>query len=282
MTPDVQTYLFAAAAQCLKARDPVQKVDLTRAAAVAWRSGALALEASVPPAPIGEPGRPERPVLVPPRELPRRRPQSVKGRAALIHAVTHIEFNAVNLAWDAVYRFRDLPRGWYDDWVQVAAEEAEHFLMMRGRLRDLGFEYGDFPAHDGLWELARATADDPLLRMALVPKVMEARGLDVTPSMIGRLLAAGDTATADCLSVILREEVGHVAAGNRWFRHLCRARGLDPEATWFDLLTRHLRGEVRCPLNWPDRRRAGFREAELERLQALCDAGAGPVGTGAP
>jgi uncharacterized ferritin-like protein (DUF455 family) len=199
-----------------------------------------------------------------------RRVNCPKGRAALVHAVTHIEFNAVNLAWDAVYRFRGLPRAWYDDWVGVAAEEARHFTMMRGRLRALGFDYGDFPAHNGLWELARETAEDPLIRMALVPRVMEARGLDVTPAMIERLRAAGDTESADCLAVILDEEVGHVAAGNRWFRHLCAERGLDPEAAWFDLLSRHLRGEIRCPLNLPARRRAGFAETELERLNALC------------
>ena len=282
MHPDFQANLFTAAALCLGTRDPGTKADLSRAAAAAWRAGALVLEDTTPVAPIGDPGRPERPLLVPPRELPRRRPQGPKGRAALVHAVAHIEFNAVNLAWDAVYRFRGLPRGWYDDWVQVAAEETEHFLMMRGRLHALGFDYGDFPAHDGLWEMARATAGDPLLRMALVPRVMEARGLDVTPAMIERLRAAGDGETADCLAVILREEVGHVAAGNHWFRHLCAERGLDPEATWFDLLARHLRGEVRCPLNLPDRRRAGFREAELERLQALCDAGAGSGRTKGP
>jgi uncharacterized ferritin-like protein (DUF455 family) len=262
--------LFLAAEQCLAVRDPQEKGRLTQATAAAWHAGDLDLSDPGPVVPIGPPGRPERPELVPPRDLPRRRPNSPKGRAALIHAVAHIEFNAVNLAWDAVYRFRGLPRGWYDDWVQVAEEEAEHFKLMRGRLLDLGFDYGDFPAHDGLWEMAQATAFDPLVRMALVPRVLEARGLDVTPAMMERLRAAGDDATADCLAVILREEVGHVAAGNRWFRYLCAERGLDPEQTWFDLLDRHLRGELRCPLNLPDRRRAGFEEAELARLQDLC------------
>ena len=276
--PDFDANLFTAAAICLATRDPADKVELTAAAAAAWQSGHLDLGDDTPVAPIGEPGRPERPLLVAPRDLPRRRPRSPAGRAALVHAVAHIEFNAINLAWDAVYRFRGLPRGWYDDWVQVAAEEAQHFAMMHGRLQAMGHDYGDFPAHNGLWEMAVATADDPLLRMALVPRVLEARGLDVTPAMIERLHAAGDTETADCLEVILREEIGHVAAGHRWFRHLCTERGLDPEATWFDLLARHLRGEVRCPLNLPDRRRAGFDEAELERLQALCD-GAAPSAT---
>ena len=262
--------LFLAAEQCLAARDPQEKGRLTQATAAAWRAGDLDLSDPGPVVPIGAPGRPDRPELVPPRDLPRRRPNSPKGRAALIHAVAHIEFNAVNLAWDAVYRFRGLPRGWYDDWVQVAAEEAGHFDLMRGRLQDLGFDYGDFPAHDGLWEMAQATAFDPLVRMALVPRVLEARGLDVTPAMMERLRAAGDDATADCLAVILRDEIGHVAAGNRWFRYLCAERGLDPEPTWFALIDRHLRGELRCPLNLPDRRRAGFEDAELARLQDLC------------
>jgi uncharacterized ferritin-like protein (DUF455 family) len=263
--------LFTAAAVCLTARDPADKTDLTHHAAAAWQAGGLGLAELAPAAPISTPGRPDRPLLVPPRDLPRRRPKSPKGRAALVHAVAHIEFNAINLAWDAVYRFRGLPRGWYDDWVQVAAEEAQHFTMMRSRLQALGQDYGDFPAHDGLWEMAVATAGDPLLRMALVPRVLEARGLDVTPAMIERLRAAGDDETAACLEVILREEVGHVAAGNRWFRYICAKRDLDPERTWFDLLARHLRGEVRCPLNLPDRRRAGFAEAELDQLQRLCD-----------
>ncbi len=280
MHPQAPAHLFDAAALCLGARAPAEKADLTLASAAAWRSGALDLRESGAAAPIGLPGRPDRPELVAPRDLPRRSPRSPKGRAALVHAVAHIEFNAINLAWDAVYRFRGLPRGWYDDWVQVAAEEAQHFALMRGRLQALGFEYGDFPAHDGLWDLARSTATDPLLRMALVPRVMEARGLDVTPAMIGRLRAAGDDQTVACLEVILREEVGHVAAGNRWFRYLCAERGLDPEATWFDLIARHLRGEVRCPLNLADRRRAGFEEAELERLQALCADGSGAGETG--
>jgi len=262
--------LFTAAAECLAEVDPARKQALSAGYADAWLAGRLDMDAR-------EPGRPGRPQLVPPRRLARRRLTSIQGRAALIHAVAHIEFNAINLAWDAVQRFRDLPRGFYDDWVRVAAEEAMHFGLMRGRLRDLGLDYGSFPAHDGLWEMARRTAGDPLVRMALVPRVLEARGLDVTPGMIERLLAVGDTATADCLRVILREEVGHVAAGTRWFRYLCAQRGLDPEDTFFGLLRTHLTGEVRCPLNLEHRREAGFAPGELERLQSLC-AGASEAG----
>jgi uncharacterized ferritin-like protein (DUF455 family) len=205
-----------------------------------------------------------------PRDLPKRSIKGTRGRAALVHAVAHIEFNAINLAWDAVYRFRGLPAEYYGDWVRVAAEEAYHFGLMRERLTDFGFDYGAFAAHDGLWAMARRTARDPLVRMALIPRVMEARGLDVTPGMIQRFRSAGDHATADRLAIILRDEVGHVAAGSRWFGYLCRERGLDPESTYFSLLDEYLNGEIRCPLNFDDRRRAGFGEGELARLRDLC------------
>jgi uncharacterized ferritin-like protein (DUF455 family) len=188
----------------------------------------------------------------------------------LIHAVAHIEFNAINLAWDAVHRFRGLPRHYYADWIQVADEEAYHFSLMRERLMALGFDYGDYPAHDGLWSMAERTGHDPLVRMAMIPRVMEARGLDVTPNMIKRFRGAGDEETARYLEIILRDEVGHVAAGSRWFRHLCHERGLDPESTYLRLLSEFLTGEVRCPLNREARLRAGFGEGELERLEELC------------
>jgi uncharacterized ferritin-like protein (DUF455 family) len=188
----------------------------------------------------------------------------------MIHAIAHIEFNAVNLAWDAVYRFRGLPIAYYRDWAGVADDEARHFLALRERLRAQGFDYGDFPAHDGLWDMARRTAHDPLVRMALVPRVLEARGLDVTPAMIRRLDEAGDTETAAVLEMILREEVGHVAAGTRWFRYLCERRGLDAETTFFALLGEFQHGEMRGPLHRDARRQAGFTASELERLERLC------------
>lgn len=270
MTSELRGGLFASAWACLCARDPEQKIALTERAASAWRSGLLRLEPEFAAQAMDEPGRPERPRLVRPQDLPKRSARSTKGRAALIHAVTHIEFNAINLAWDAVYRFRGLPADYYGDWVRVAAEEAHHFSLLRGRLRVLGLDYGDFPAHDGLWAIARRTAHDPLARMALIPRVMEARGLDVTPAMIDRFRAVGDDETAACLEVILRDEVGHVAAGTRWFGYLCAMRGFDPEVTYFELLQAYFSGEVRCPLNRSDRRRAGFSEAELDHLEALC------------
>lgn len=265
MTLDTRN-LFDAAAACLAEPDPERKQALTAATAAAWRSGLLVAD-GIGAGPIGQsPGRPDRLELVAPRDLPRRRLTSPAGRAALIHAVAHIELNAINLAWDAVQRFRDLPTDYYADWIQVAAEEAGHFALMRERLADLGQDYGDLPAHDGLWEMARRTAADPLARMALVPRVLEARGLDVTPGMIERLRAVGDHETAARLGVILRDEVGHVAAGSRWFRHLCAVQGLAPGSTFFALLDAHLTGVVRGPLNLPARRRAGFDAEELNLL----------------
>jgi uncharacterized ferritin-like protein (DUF455 family) len=261
--------LFDAAQACLQAAQPAAKLAATVAAAAAHAAGELALQASTPALPITAPGRPPRPRLVAPRELPQRGLGSVEGRAAFIHAVAHIEFNAIDLAWDAVYRFRDLPDAYYADWVQVAADEARHFALLQARLAELGHAYGDFDAHNGLWEMAEQTADDCLTRMALVPRVLEARGLDVTPSMIGRLRAVGDDRSAEILELILREEVAHVAAGSRWFRWCCERAGCAPEATFQALLASRSRGVLRGPFNREARQAAGFSSAELDALGAL-------------
>ncbi|MGH8457425.1 MAG: ferritin-like domain-containing protein, partial [Stenotrophobium sp.] len=175
----------------------------------------------------------------------------------------HIEFNAINLALDASWRFRGMPEDYYRDWLSVAQDEARHFLMLRARLAELGYAYGDFSAHNGLWEAAEKTRHDVLVRMALVPRVLEARGLDVTPGMIDRLQALGDTATMRILSVILQEEVRHVAIGTRWFRHLCAERGLDSTQTFTRLLEQY-NMRIRLPLNRVARAAAGFDERELE------------------
>src|SRR5690606_35943379 len=220
-----------------------------------------------PPEPIRMPGRPPRPRLVHPRDLPKRGVGSVEGRAAFIHAITHIELNAVDLAWDAAYRFRGMPRDYYADWVRIADDEARHFLMLRERLRALGHDYGDFDAHNGPWEMCEKTAHDGLARMALVPRVLEARGLDVTPGMSVRLRAAGDDATAEVLEVILREEVSHVAAGSRWFRWHCERRGLVPEPTFRQLLAGYARAVLHGPFNVEARCAAGFSGEELEALR---------------
>ena len=262
--------LFVAAGECLGCTDVDRKLALAAALADDWRTGGLDRDPAGASDGLREAGRPARPELVAPSRLVQRRLNTPQGHVALIHAVAHIEFNAINLACDAVYRFRDLPDDYYTDWTRVAAEEAHHFSLLNERLGQLGHTYGDFPAHNGLWELAVDTAHDPLLRMALVPRVMEARGLDVTPGMMQRLAAIGDHASVAILEIILRDEVGHVEAGSRWFHHLCAQRGLDPEQTYFSLLEHHLPTGVRCPLHRAARVEAGFSESELDRLEALC------------
>lgn len=263
------TNLYQAAYACLMAGEADVKVRLTEQYAVLWRAGRLERGAAPEPDPIPEPGRPARLRLVLPRELPQRKPVTAEGRAILYHALTHIEFNAINLAWDAVYRFRDLPLDYYHDWVRIADEEATHFRLLRGHLAGLGADYGDWPGHNGLWEMARKTAHDPLARMALVPRCLEARGLDVNPGIRAKVVAAGDTAGAGLLDIILREEIGHVAVGDRWFRHLCAARGLDPEPTYRALVAEHMTAPLRGPFHIEARRAAGFSEAELAYLQGV-------------
>ena len=216
--------------------------------------------------PAGLPGRPERPWLRPAREVPARSPFTHEGRAALLHAIAHIEFNAINLALDAVWRFAALPDAFYRDWLQVASEEALHFQLLREHLQTLGSDYGDFDAHDGLWMMAERTSADVLARMALVPRTLEARGLDATPPMQARLTKAGDTRAVEILDVILRDEVGHVAIGNRWYRWLCAREGLDPEALYPALAERYAAPRPRPPFNRAARRAAGFSEREIDRL----------------
>lgn len=272
MTVKGMTSLFTTARACLDAASPDEKLQRTFDAANAFARGELAIPGDAPPPePIRMPGRPERPKLVHPRDLPRRGFGSDEGRAAFIHAVAHIEFNAIDLAWDAVYRFRGLPREYYCDWVSVANDEARHFALLRARLRELGRDYGDFDAHNGLWEMAQKTAHDGLARMALVPRVLEARGLDVTPGMIAKLRALGDEATVGILETILREEVAHVAAGSRWYRWFCEQAGVEPRARFRELLREHATGVLHKPFNTQARLAAGFDEEELASLLAEAD-----------
>jgi len=260
--------LFDAARSCLDAASPDDKVARTFAVAEAFARGESTLtDDAPPPDPIRMPGRPPTPNLVHPRDLPRRGFGTPEGRAGFIHAIAHIEFNAIDLAWDAVYRFRGMPRAYYVDWVGVANDEARHFVMLRDRLRELGYDYGDFDAHNGLWEMAEKTAHDGLARMALVPRVLEARGLDVTPGMIVKLRALGDDATAGILELILREEVAHVAAGSRWHRWHCERAGVDPVKRFHELLREYAGGVLHGPFNIDARLAAGFDQAELEGLQ---------------
>jgi uncharacterized ferritin-like protein (DUF455 family) len=211
------------------------------------------------------PGRPARPELVPPRLVGRRSMATVEGRAMLVHALAHIEFNAVNLALDAVWRFPAMPAAYYGDWLRVAGEEARHFTMLAGHLATLGHAYGDFPAHDSLWEMVAKTSGDVLARMALVPRTMEARGLDAIPPLRAKLAQAGDAAAAAILDVLLEDEVGHVEIGNRWYFYLCDARGLAPVATYDALTVQYGAPVIKGPFNVEARRRAGFLESELAR-----------------
>lgn len=217
---------------------------------------------------IHAPGRPARPDLIHPARVPQRGLGKPEGRAALLHAVAHIEFNAINLALDAACRFANLPDEYYADWLQVAAEEALHFSLLSQHLETAyGMRYGDLAAHNGLWEMAQKTADDVLARMGLVPRIMEARGLDVTPGIRQKLLQAGDTRAADILDIILRDEIRHVAIGNKWFHHLCEERSLEPVAAFSRLMQHYGAPGIRPPLNLAARRESGFDEAELAWLQ---------------
>jgi uncharacterized ferritin-like protein (DUF455 family) len=217
-------------------------------------------------APPGIPGRPARPELVPHTALRQRKVGTPEGRAILIHSLAHIEFNAINLALDICWRFAGLPAAYYLDWIGVAREEALHFSLLRGHLRTLGHDYGDFPAHNALWEMAEKTQGDLLARIALVPRTLEARGLDASPPIRAKLVSVGDQGGAAILDVILRDEIGHVAIGNRWYRHLCQARGLDPIATYAALADTFDAPRPRPPLNLEARRAAGFDEAEIRAL----------------
>lgn len=260
--------LAAAACAVLSEASPAGKIALTRHAAALWRAGGLAIGTAAPP---DRPARPARPGLLPPRAMPRRRALgSPAGRIALLHALAHIELNAIDLAWDLVARFAaaDLPRAFYDDWVGVAAEEATHHALLAARLAALGAAYGDLAAHDGLWEAAQATAQDLLARLAIVPLVLEARGLDVTPEMILRLTRAGDHESAATLEILYRDEIGHVAAGLRWFRWACARRGCAPAATFRMLVAQHFTGALKPPFNRAAREAAGFPAAYYEAAPA--------------
>ena len=261
--------IFEVALDCLLCPDPAEKCRLTAAAAEAVVRGTLQVRTAPPPRAVEAPGRPACPRLVKPRDLPRRKAGSVEGRAVLLHALAHIEFNAINLAWDAVYRFRDMPAAFYADWANVAREEALHFRLLCDCLQRLGYAYGSFDAHNGLWEMACRTAHDSLVRMALVPRVLEARGLDVTPAILGRLRKSGDGCAVEALEVIQRDEIGHVEIGSRWFRYLCERRGLDPGTTFIELLDEYMPGKVRPPFHYEARRQAGFNDREIRWLEEI-------------
>jgi len=255
--------LSEAAAEVLLTADPVCKAVRSRDAAKRWRKGTIAaLGDHIPP---DRPARPEKPVLLHPGKMPKRKIGiGPGGRIALLHALAHIELNAIDLAWDIVGRFTAhdpvLPKVFFDDWVGVADDEARHFLMLQQRLEELGAHYGELPAHDGLWQAAQSTAHDLQARLAVVPMVLEARGLDVTPAMIERLKAVGDPQSAEILTVIHDDEISHVSAGVRWFHWLCKESGQEPAETWRCLVATYFRGEIKPPFNRVSRNKAEFPE----------------------
>lgn len=255
--------------QCLMMKQPeekaaaVLKLEQRAREANAWQCEQTPARAVIIP------GRPDKPHMISPKKVPRRGVGSTEGRAALYHALAHIEFNAINLGLDAVYRFADMPEDFYRDWLKVAAEEAFHFTLLNEHLHRLGVQYGDFPAHNGLWDMAVKTAGDVMARMALVPRVLEARGLDVTPGIIQKLRSVGDTRGVEILEVILRDEITHVAIGNRWFQYCCEARACEPLQTFRELLHHYAMGHVRGPFNQQARKKAGFTDQELHALKAL-------------
>jgi uncharacterized ferritin-like protein (DUF455 family) len=266
------SHLADRALECLLICSPDAKRTCVATLWSDWQAGAIALPpdgASVEP--IDTPGRPEQPPLVPPQKVQRRSVGTRAGHAALIHALAHIEFNAINLALDAAYRFRNLPRDYYTDWLQVAFEEAYHFGLLREHLRALGYDYGTFNAHDGLWEMAVKTAHDPLHRMALVPRLLEARGLDASPAIITKLRNIGDVRGAEILGIILHDEIGHVRVGNRWYEYFCAQRRLDPVEEFQKLLREYGASRPRPPFHSEARRAAGFSDVELKYLETGTD-----------
>ena len=262
--------LTEAAVRIVRISDPFQKAEISTAVAQQWQRGEIKNIGTSQL--VDSPGRPEKPVLLPPQEMPRRRAGGTPHRRlTLLHALAHIELNAINLAWDLISRFAEnkpeWPHQFFDDWVKVAAEEARHLLMLSHRLIELGSTYGALPAHDGLWQTAAITDDDALARLAIVPLVLEARGLDVTPVMITQLSSAGDTISAQVLQRILDDEIGHVAIGKVWFDWLCKQRGLDPIHHFQSLVRARFIGRVKPPFNQEARQSAFFEAAYYEILQ---------------
>jgi len=255
------------ALQALALPHPEQKVAAARA--LLAQAATLSIADGAPPERAALPGRPPRPELVHPARVPRRSPFKPEGLAALLHAIAHIEFNAINLALDAAWRFDGMPRDYHLDWVRVAAEEAYHFTLLHEHLASLGHAYGDFPAHDNLWQMCERTQDDVTARMALVPRTLEARGLDASPLIQDKLRHVGTPAAlraVDILDVILRDEIGHVAIGNRWYRWLCEREALDPVAHYGVLAVRYDAPRLHPPFNAQARRQAGFSDEELALL----------------
>jgi len=265
----LKSNLFDATLHCIEMTDPCEKAAETESLLQRWYASELSAESTDRPIRIPNPGRPEKPCLVHPMKVPKRGFKSKQGLVRLAHAIAHIEFNAINLALDAVYRFREMPDEFVSDWLQIAVEEASHFLMLAQYLVDNGSCYGNYDAHNGLWEMALKTDHDVMVRMALVPRVLEARGLDVTPGMIARLKSVGEQSLVDILEIIHREEIGHVLVGTRWFNYACQQKGLSPQILFTELLHEYMKGSIQGPFDKESRIQAGFTEEELQQLVAM-------------
>ena len=264
----MQSDLYSSTYSCLLCSIVDSKLTLVAELRNNWDQGNLIrLDTLSPVLSVAVPGRPGKPELVSALAVDKRKFSTAEGRAALIHSLAHIEFNAVNLALDAVYRFRNLPDDYYTDWLQVAAEEAKHFNLLRNHLLEMGYDYGSFTAHNGLWEMAILTSKDPLVRMALVPRVLEARGLDVLPGIMQKFSSSKSHNVVKSLELILQDEIGHVSIGNRWYAFLCNERGLDPLLTFRSLIKEYNAPRLRGPLHTEARLAAGFSQAEMKMLE---------------
>ncbi|WP_438463278.1 ferritin-like domain-containing protein [Marinomonas sp. PE14-40] len=259
--------LYQEAKRCFLTANPDDKIALTYQTCAAWQANKLSWRESSPVELLNEPGRLSKPEIVMPRDIPKRKLNKEVGRAALIHALAHIELTAVNLAWDSVYRYRDMPKDYYQDWVQCAQEEAEHFSLLRMRLREMGYDYGSFPAHDELWKMAVTTADDLTDRMAIVHRVFEARALDVIPATLTKFQAKNDTQMVKILTQICNEEVGHVSSGTRWFRYRCEQAKLNPDTHFIHLIEQYMKQPLSGPFNHEARLASGFSQNELNYLE---------------
>ncbi len=261
--------LFYLAHQCLVESNLDNKLLLSSDAAKKILDGDINIVPCSIDVELIKPGRPEKPVLITPKDVPRRNIQTNEGRSAMVHSFAHIEFNAINLVWDLICRFQDMPDEFYIDWTRVAAEETKHFKLLRENLNGMGYDYGDFPAHDGLWTIAKQTEHDLLLRLAVVPRMMEARGLDVTPNLIERFRQIKDDKTVSILELILEEEIGHVLVGTKWYRYMCAQLDMEPEDKFKQIINDFFPSAKTKKINSKARLKAGFSQAELDYLAAI-------------
>lgn len=273
-SPETITSLRGGAIAAIRSADLDRKTELAQESATRWFARTLSLRSPLDPPLADRPGRPEKPELVPPKNMEKRSLHTLKGRIALLHAIAHIELNAVDLALDIVARFATgpVPNSFFDGWMQVAFEEAKHFRMVRARLRELGADYGDLPAHDGLWQAAHATRTDLTARLAVVPLILEARGLDVTPALQAKMRETGDLESAAILDVIYNDEKGHVAVGAKWFRFLCAREKRDPARTFQELVRANFRGSLKAPFNDIARAEAGLTPSFYRSLTSTSSA----------